>query len=371
MANGAPGVDQPDRRKNQLPGAAWGLGTVVLVAAFVWLILQVQAVLSALLGSVLLASLLEPVAARLALVHLGRWTVGRRLASAVVVVIFLTVLGVTVWVLVPVLASQAKVLISNIPAYLTKASEEYKLVTRGLTILPDEMTAAFQTELANLLAQLGRNLAQGALGLVSNLIGLLGLVVIPIGAFYVMSDGASIQTDFLAALPPRWREGTRSLLHDTSAALSSYVRGQTLVCATSSVLYSTVFGVLGLPYFIVLGVMAGLAEAIPYLGSVIVTLSVLVIGLGQGMPLALRGLIGYLVGNQIVNYVVTPRFQSRSLQLHPFLVILAALAGASLGGPIGAFLALPGAAVLQTVLKRMWGPQARPDDGVPAPPRSS
>ena len=366
-------ADRPIERRQsqQLPGAAWGLGTVVLLAAFVWLLVQVQAVLSALIGSVLLASLLEPVAARLGRMHIGRWTVGRRLASGLVVVIFLGVLGVTVWLLVPVLAAQAKVLISNIPTYLAKASEEYKVVTRGLTILPDEMTAAFQHELSNLLAELGRNLAQGALGMVSNLIGMLGLVVIPVGAFYVMSDGASIQTDFLAALPPRWRDGTQSLLHDVSVALSGYVRGQTLVCAASAVLYAIIFGALGLPYFIVLGVMAGLAEAIPYLGSVIVTLAVLVIGLGQGMPLALRGMIGYLVGNQIVNYVITPRFQSRSLQLHPFLVILAALAGASLGGPLGAFLALPGAAVLQTVLKRMWGPQARPEEHQLAPPTTT
>lgn len=360
-----------ERRQAQLPGAAWGLGTIVLVAAFVWLILQVQAVLSALIGSVLLASLLEPGVARLARGHIGRWTVGRRLASGIVVVVFLAVLGVLVYLLVPALAAQAKVLLSNVPTYLAKASEEYKLVTRGLTMMPEEMTQAFQNELAGLLAQLGRNAAQSALGLVSNLIGMLGLVVIPVGAFYVLSDGGSIQSDFLAALPPRWRDGTQSLLHDISVALSSYVRGQTLVCATSSILYSVVFGLLGLPYFIVLGVMAGLAEAIPYLGSVIVTLSVLVIGLGQGMPLALRGLIGYLVGNQVVNYLITPRFQSRSLQLHPFLVILAALAGASLGGPLGAFLALPGAAVLQTVLKRMWGPQARPEEHKLAPPASS
>jgi predicted PurR-regulated permease PerM len=363
--------DQPERRKSQLPGAAWGLGTVVLLAAFVWLILQVQAVLIALLGSVLLSALLEPAAARLALLPLGRWKVGRRLASGLVIVAFLAALGVIVWLLAPVLASQAKVLLSNLPAYLAKATTEYKAITRGLTILPDEMTTAFQGELAGLLAQLGRAAAQTALGFVSNLIGMLGLVVIPIGAFYVMSDGGSIQDDFLNALPPDWRGGTRSLLEDSSRALSSYVRGQTLVCTSASVLYSIVFGVLGLPYFAVLGVMAGVAEAIPYLGSVLVTLSVLVIGLGQGMPLAVRGLAGYLIGNQIVNYVVTPRLQSRSLQLHPFLVILAALTGASLGGPFGAFLALPAAAVLQTVLRRMWGPQARPDEGALAPPRSS
>jgi predicted PurR-regulated permease PerM len=356
------------RAQTQLPGAAWGVGTVVLLAAFIWLLVQVKTVLWVILGSVLLSALLEPPVAKLSRARVGRFTLGRRFAAATIIVVFLGSLAVIVWLLAPVLISQAKVLLANLPTYLSKAAEEYKSITNGMTFLPDEMAAAFQHEASNLLAELGRNAAQGALGLVSNLIGLLGLVVIPVGAFYVLSDGGSIQADFLNALPPVWRDGTKDLLHDVSVALSGYVRGQSLVCATSSVLYSVVFGVLGMPYFIVLGVLAGMAEAIPYLGSVVVGLSVLTIGVDQGMQFALRGLIGYVVGNQIVNYVITPRLQSRSLQLHPFLVILAALAGASLGGPIGAFLALPGAAVLQTVLRRMWGPQARPEEHELAPP---
>src|SRR5204863_7155008 len=125
---------------------------------------------------------------------------------------------------------------SNIPAYLAKASEEYTAITRGLYVLPGQMSTAFQSELAGLLAQLGRQAAQTALGVAGNLIGLLGLLVIPVGAFYVLSDGATIQSDFLNALPPRWREGTRGLFEDIARALSSYVRGQTLVCASASVL---------------------------------------------------------------------------------------------------------------------------------------
>jgi predicted PurR-regulated permease PerM len=360
-----------ERRQSQLPGAAWGIGTVVLLAAFIWLLVQVKIVLWVVLGSVLLSALLEPPVAQFTRVRVGRFTIGRRLAAGTIIVAFLASLGVIMWLLAPVVISQAKVLLANLPTYLSKAVEEYKSITSGMTFLPDEMATAFQHEASNLLAELGKNAAQGALGLVSNIIGLLGLVVIPVGAFYVLSDGGSIEADFLKALPPVWRDGTKDLLHDISVALSGYVRGQTLVCAASSVLYSIVFGALGMPYFIVLGVVAGLAEAIPYLGSVVVSLSVLTIGVDQGMSFALRGLIGYVVGNQIVNYVVTPRFQSRSLQLHPFLVILAALAGASLGGPIGAFLALPAAAVLQTVLKRMWGPQARPEEHELAPPTTA
>jgi predicted PurR-regulated permease PerM len=355
----------PERRRNQLPGAAWGVGTIVIIAAFIWLLIQVKTVLYVILGSVLLSAMLEPAVARLALVRVGRWTLGRRFSAGFIIVVFIAALGVIVWLVAPVLVSQAKVLLSNLPTYLTKAAEEYRLLTSGMQGLPTEMSDAVQHEVSNLLSQIGHAVAQTAFGLVANVIGLIGLLVIPVGAFYVLSDGGTIQTDFLSALPPRWRDGTRDLLHDISVALSSYVRGQTLVCASSAVLYSAVFGVLGMPYWIVLGVLAGLAEAIPYLGSVVVSLAVLTIGVDQGMSFALRGLVGYIVGNQIVNYLITPRFQSRSLQLHPFLVILAALAGASLGGAFGAFLALPSAAVLQSVLKRMWGPHARPR--LPAP----
>ena len=331
---------------------------MVLLAALVWLILQVQAVLSALLGSVLLAALLEPAVVWLARARVGRWTLGRRWAAGIVVIGFLAVVAGLVYFLAPVLARQASVLLTNVPTYLDKVRAEYLVITRGMEILPDDIVVAFQREFANLMAQLGRSAAQAALGVAGNVIGLLGLLVIPVGAFYVLSDGATIQADFLAALPPQWREPTSVFLHDTSRALSSYVRGQTAVCASSAVLYSIIFGVLGMPYFVVLGILAGIAEAIPYLGSVLVGVAVVIIGLQQDLGLAMRGLIGYLVGNQVVNYILTPRFQSRSLHLHPFLVILAALTGASLGGPVGAFVALPAAAVIQAVLNRMWGPPA-------------
>src|SRR5262249_21607842 len=201
----------PERRRSQLPGAAWGIGTVVLLAAFVWLVLQVQTVLSVVLGSVLLSALLEPAVARLARVRVWRWTLGRRFSAGAIIVVFLASLGVIVWIVAPLLLAHAQVLLTNLPTYLTKAAEEYRSITSGMTFLPDEMAAAIQKEASNLLAQLGHEAAQTAFGVVSNLIGLLGLLVIPVGAFYVLSDGASIQSDFLNALPPRWRDGTRDL----------------------------------------------------------------------------------------------------------------------------------------------------------------
>src|SRR5215471_14942170 len=128
-----------ERRQTQLPGAAWGVGTVVLLGAFVWLLVQVKTVLWVLLGSVLLSALLEPPVAQLSRARVGRWTLGRRVAAATIIVAFIAALGVIIWLLAPVLISQAKVLLANLPTYLSKAVEEYKAITNGMTFLPDEM----------------------------------------------------------------------------------------------------------------------------------------------------------------------------------------------------------------------------------------
>src|SRR5262249_20038489 len=115
----------PERRRSQLPGAAWGIGTVVLLAAFIWLLLQVQTVLSVVLGSVLLSALLEPAVAQLARVRVWRWTLGRRFSAGAIIVVFLASLGIIVWLLPPFLLAPAQGLLPQPPPYLTQAAAEY------------------------------------------------------------------------------------------------------------------------------------------------------------------------------------------------------------------------------------------------------
>ena len=82
---------------------------------------------------------------------------------------------------------------------------------------------------------------------------------------------------------------------------------------------------------------------------------VLIVGLAHDPMTALFGLGYYMIiGNQLANYVITPRLMSHNLDVHPFVIILAVLVGSSLGGAVGALVALPTAVVLQTLVGRLW-----------------
>lgn len=368
-----PGPGQPgaagrgrDPARGSLPGAAWGLGTLALAAATVWILVQVRIVLLVIIGSLLLAVLLQPAADRVRRLRVAGRAVGRRTSAACVVVLAVAGLSAVLYLVVPALWDQVLQLARDLPAYFSGARQKLLALLRDPALLPPDAAGSFETELNRMLAEGGRRAAGWAVSQAVNLLQILGYVVIPLGAYYVLADGQRLRRDMLAAMPPAWRPWATGFLDQSAWALAAYLRGQVAVCASAGLLYAVIFLVLGVPHAVALGVLAGIAEAIPYLGSLVVGVTVGVTGLPGGLGAALRGLAGYVVGNQIVNYVLTPRFMSRELDIHPFYVILAALAGASLGGPGGALLALPAAAVAQTLVRRAWGDV--PEGSGPAPP---
>jgi predicted PurR-regulated permease PerM len=335
------------------------VGTIALLAALIWVLLRVRAVLVVLLGAVLLAALLEPAVAAAGRIPLGRRRLGRRTAAALVVLLALAVLAVVVYVGVPPLWRQVSLLAQDLPGRVSLARQKLEGLLQNPALFPAGISESFEAEVSRLLAEAGRHAAGWVVALALNVIQILGYVVVPLGAFYILADGDRLRRDMLGVLPPAWRPWTVAALGDIGWVLSAYVRGQTAVCVSAAVLYAVLFSVLGLPYAIALGALAGLAEAIPFLGSLLVVVTVGITGLASGVDVAARCLVGYVAGNQIVNYVISPRLLSKQLDLHPFYVILAALAGASLAGPGGALLALPAAAVAQTLVHRQWS-AARP-----------
>ena len=146
------------------------------------------------------------------------------------------------------------------------------------------------------------------------------------------------------------------ILSESTLALSRYVRGQTAVCLVAGIMHTVFFAIVGLPYALIIGILAGLAEAVPFLGSLVVVVTVAVVGLASEPRVGMLALAYYLIiGNQVANYIITPRLMSKNLDIHPFVIIMAVLVGSSLGGAVGALLALPAAVVLQTLALRLWG----------------
>jgi predicted PurR-regulated permease PerM len=191
------------------------------------------------------------------------------------------------------------------------------------------------------------------LALVGALSYLPWLLLIPILAFFLLKDAATLRRLLVKALPHHGQLRGHRLFEELNATLAAYTRAQLLACILVGSLCGVGFAVLGIPYPLLLGVLAGVLEFIPLVGPLVLATVAVVVGALHAPMLALWAL-GFLgVLRLVEDYVIYPRLIRRGIQLHPLAVILAVLAGAQLDGVAGMFLAVPIMAIA-SVVYRHW-----------------
>jgi len=179
------------------------------------------------------------------------------------------------------------------------------------------------------------------------------LVLIPILAFFLLKDAASFRRAVLKALPHHGQLRGHRLFEEVNATLAAYIRAQLLACVLVGTICGVGFAVLGIPYPVLLGVLAGVLEFIPLVGPLLLATVAAIVGALHAPILALWA-VGFLgVVRLIEDYVIYPRLIRRGMHLHPLAVIVAILVGAELDGVAGMFLAVPAAAI-GSVVYRHW-----------------
>jgi len=119
---------------------------------------------------------------------------------------------------------------------------------------------------------------------------------------------------------------------------------------------------------LLLGLLVGFAEVVPFLGFVVAAIAIALAGLSVNPLHAVAGVAAYVFINWAIGTFVTPRVMSRYLKMHPFIVTVSVLAGTQIFGPAGALLAIPGAATLQALVGELATPAApRSDEEGPTP----
>ncbi len=341
---------------------ALSLGSLVAIACLGWLMYQVRDVLLVLVGSIFMAYVLQPLVDRLSRLPLPRGrTLGRKRAAGVTVLLAVVGIGLALYWFVPILWIELQRLGRELPNYYRTVDEWLaRMEARRGMGLPPDVWAAVSQEWHGLVERSASGVGQVAFKLVGTLGNVLGLLVVPIGAFYILADGGTLTRNFVEGLPASWRSKARLLLDEADRSLATYVRGQTLVVLVCGVLATVLFTLFGVRYSLALGVVAGIAEAVPFLGSVAVVGALVIVTSSEGLGRTLFVLGAYIVLNQLNNYVINPRLMSSRLELHPFIIILAVLAGSAIGGILGAVLALPVAALVVALGGALWG-AGRPD----------
>jgi predicted PurR-regulated permease PerM len=335
------------------------IGILLAVAAALWVVFRVRGVILLLVLAIFFAYLISPLVflARRPLTIRGRpRTLPLPAAIAVVYLLIFGALGLAVWLLFPVAASQFSALASEAPRYAAgvrawlASAQSYER-----SHLPRELQTAVNGGIERAFGAAEGAIERGFLPFLAALAGYVPwLVLVPILALFLLKDADAFRRSLLRLAPTarmRWRG--KDFFEDANAALAAYIRAQLVACLIVGAACTVGFAVIGVPYAVVLGIAAGLLEFIPLAGPVTIGVVAVFLAAFRSAGQAVTTLVFLIVLRIVEDYVVYPRIIGRGIHLHPLAIIFAILCGAELGGLAGIFFSIPVVAVI-SVAVRHW-----------------
>jgi predicted PurR-regulated permease PerM len=320
-----------------------GFGALVVLA-----VLSLGTLLSIFVAAVLALGL-DPVVGALVRRGWGRGRAAVAVFAALIVAVFVIVL-----VTAGPLWDEIVEFVNEVPAYwdeLTNTAVFQEFISTG------DADAKVREALADLAAGLP-DAASTLLGIAGGVFGsVLSLVTLTFLALFLLMERPVITDWLFGFTPPAVERRWRPVLDESILAVSSSLLGNIAI----SILAGTVAGLsawaLGLPFPIVLAVIAGFLDLIPQVGATIASIVLVAVALTESTTAAVIMLVIQLIYQQVENYIVYPIVYRRAVELSAFTTIVAVLIAGSILGVVGAILAVPFAAVIKIVAREAGAPR--------------
>lgn len=349
-------------RRNRL--ILWAV-LIVLVGGVIWAARKV--LLPFVLGLVL-AYLLFPIVNwldRHLPARLHAWRVARPLAILLTYFLVLLLATGIIAFFVPLVIDQVNILIENWPeltdtveTWGTRGWGWYNSVVESLERLSPTWKDTIENSLKGLAGEVLTVLQEGVVATVrtmsSTISFIIGLVVIPFWLFYILHDESQVKEGVLGALPQQLRADVRCIARLIDDVLSAYIRGQLLLCVFVGGLATIALFIIGVPFALLLGLVAGIFEILPYVGPILGAIPALVVALLSEPGSAIWVAIAFFAIQQVENLVLVPRISGESVKLHPALVMVVLVVGNELAGFWGMLIAVPVTGVLRDVFKYLY-----------------
>jgi predicted PurR-regulated permease PerM len=270
----------------------------------------------------------------------------RGVATAAVLIGLALLLIVLIAAMVPLVIDQVKELIDKVPGWLARVSV-YTERWFGVELTSTKITNAI-TNAAKDVGQVASNVASVG-GFILSLV--FQVLTVGLFTFYLVADGPRFRRAVCSVLPARRQREVLDAWEIAVDKTGGYLYSRLLLAIISAFFSFVVLTVLGIPFAVPLALFLGfVSQFIPVVGTYIAASVPLLVALLQDPWSALIFLIYVLVYQQIENYLLSPRITARTMSLHPAIAFFAALAGGAVSGVVGAFMALPAAAIIQATV---------------------
>ncbi|MDO8283218.1 MAG: AI-2E family transporter [Thermodesulfovibrionia bacterium] len=329
-------------------GARWFRIIVILVVliAAASLLSFISDVVKILIISALLAFVLDPLA--LLLESRG---MSRTLAT---VVLFCTIIAagvIAVLLLIPLFFGDITAIQINLDSAQTTALIEKieHLIEKDLSFLGMKDIHLME-KIQKSIGSLGEWFVNHLLDMASLMID---VFLIPFITFFFLKDGRAFKKAFVSMVPNKYFEFTLRLISNLETQVSNFLRGQLMDAMFVGVLSTIALWILGVKYFLFIGVFAGLANFMPYFGPIVgAALAVLVSLLNNGnFETVFSVILAFAVVKLIDDMAVQPYIVGKSVNMHPLIVLLVIIIGGKFFGILGMFLSVPAAGFIKVVLQ--------------------
>ncbi|MFN2114255.1 MAG: AI-2E family transporter [Anaerolineae bacterium] len=257
----------------------------------------------------------------------------------------------------PTVVRQAEALLQSAPDIYQVAQARFQQFVLDRPQLWSEQSQALVERLlgedvAQRAALAGLEIAQrgglATVGAVSSTVSwALAFIVVPIWVVYVLNDSGRMLSGGLGLIPSTLRPDVEAARIVTDEVLSGYIRGQLVIAIVLGAMSAIALFALGVPYALLLGVVAAALGLIPFVGAILGMIPAVIVALGQSVQLALLVVAAFLVVQLIDNVIVSPRVQGDAVALHPALIMVVLVVGQQLMGPLGLLVAVPLTALLR------------------------
>lgn len=306
----------------------------ILVALYI--VFLIREILFALFVSLLLSSVIEPLAT-----HFEKKRIPRVLAALLIYIGLFGIIGISFAVLIPVIFRDVPEVTQQLQQYIHTFS-----LTNKIPFLQDISSNLIFTEarIQTLFTQVGEIFG-----------GIFSFLLVLVFTFYLVIQKDPLHQIVHSVVPDTHLSRVLASIQKVRDTLGAWFRGQLILGLISGTVVFIGLSLFGIKYAAICALLAGILEFVPYLGPVSASVPALLLAFIQGGPgLFLLVLIFYIVIQQIQNNFIVPKVMQKAIGLNPVLSIVAVLVGAQFAGILGALIALPVATALKTILQDIF-----------------
>jgi len=337
---------------------ARGVALFVVAVAVVWFLSRIWDILFPFVAAFFIAYVVSPVVGAL-----EKRRVSRTWASLALIVVSLAFIAGALFLVVPPIVYQLTDLVAALGTVPRQIENVLGKINAWLATLEEyELSPYARAALEGLIPraqELTAGLFERFLRVVTSISALathlVNIIITPIVTFYLLRDMPKIKRWVRDRVPRRYLADADDIYRDVDRVLAGFVRGQFIVSSLEAAFIAAGLTFIGVDFAILLGIFAGFANMVPYVGTYVGALPALVVALLSPTPFPQFWFVLALFAgvNILDGYVLAPRVVGRRVGLHPVVAMVAMLAGAKFFGVVGFLVAVPVTGILRVLALRV------------------